>query len=613
MTVITASPKSFARLVELQQDQLTQVKSIRELMDSQVQAGGVQVQKDSLDVQKSILDAQRDAISQAKESAAALQKIREDELQSFKDIADSMKTTKTLAENLKGFKGSFKELFSGNNLAKNLMEGFNFKGLFNKSIEKIKFVDRQKAMGSKDSDAMMKQNFENAWKLSKQIKENDEQIKKMKDKLGGNVSDQALKSLDKGKELLDNKDRLSSEYSKYDKRTQLGNSNAVSSAPLTSGIGGLPQSATDALAEDSKSKEMTEENAKRMDDQTSLLQQIAANTSKSVDNSSAGGREDAGGAGGDATGGLLGGIGAGLKSLGTGLQSLLKGAGRGIQGFLQGLASGLAALANPATLVGLAAATLSIMGIGKALGYAAPFMEAFAPVLIKIADVVENVFVAAIQKIPDIIRAVGDVIMGVITVISGSIVNIIDAVTSSIERLSAIDGNNLLSVGAGLLAVAGGLAAFGGATAVAGVGNLVGGFLSAVSGQKSPVDQIMDLANGAQGITNAATGLDAIGTAMMKFSNIDPKSMKAINDFPWLRATAFVAAGGSMQVDGSKVYNASKSNADEGAKVEGKSKGSSNTIVNAPKTSNSKTTNVASPPIRNQESTQSRYIQSKYS
>jgi hypothetical protein len=458
----------------------------------------------------------------------------------------------------------------------------------------------------------MKQNFENAWKLSKQIKDNDEQIKKMKNKLGGNVSDEALKSLDKGKELLDNKDRLSQQYAKYDKRTQLGSSNATSSAPLTSGIGGLPQSATDALAEDSKSKEMTEENAKRMDDQTALLSQIAANTSQRVDNSSAGGREDAGG-GGNSGGGLLGGIGAGLKSLGGGLQSLLKGAGRGIQGFLQGLASGLAALANPLTLVGLAAATLSIMGIGKALGYAAPFMEAFAPVLVKIADVVQNVFVAAIQKLPEIIKAVGDVVMGVIGAISDSIIGIIDAVTSSIERLSAIDGNNLLSVGAGLLAVAGGLAAFGGATAVAGVGNLVGGFLSAVSGQKTPIDQIMDLASGAQGIQDAATGLDAIGTAMGKFSNIDPKSMKAINDFPWLRATAFVAAGGSMQVDGSKVYNASKANADEGAKVEGKGKAASNTIVNAPKTSNSKTTNVAAPPIRNQESTQSRYIQSKYS
>jgi hypothetical protein len=93
---------------------------------------------------------------------------------------------------------------------------------------------------------------------------------------------------------------------------------------------------------------------------------------------------------------------------------------------------------------------------------------------------------------------------------------------------------------------------------------------------------------------------------------IDKKSMEAINDFPWLRATAFVAAGGAMSVDGTKVYNASKGNADENAKTETQSGGGNTNVVNAPVTNNSNTTQIISSPIRNQESSQSRYLQHRY-
>jgi hypothetical protein len=295
--------------------------------------------------------------------------------------------------------------------------------------------------------------------------------------------------------------------------------------------------------------------------------------------------------------------------MGSGIQSLMSGAGKGVSAFLRGLAIGLSALANPKALLGLGALTLALMGIGKALQMAAPMMEAFAPVLIKIADVIQNVFIEAIKAIPDIIKSIGDVIMGVIGAISDSIIGIIDAVTSSIERLSQIDGGALLSVAGGLLALSGAMVAFGGAQALAGLGSLVGNLLTI--GSDSPVEQLIKIGDRGEGIQKAASGMEKLGSAMSAFGKIDKKTMEAINDFPWLKATAFVAAGGSMQVDGAVVTKASKQNADAAAANDGKSSGST-AIVNAPTTNVTKQTQIIKSPIRNQESSQSKYLNSRY-
>jgi hypothetical protein len=88
--------------------------------------------------------------------------------------------------------------------------------------------------------------------------------------------------------------------------------------------------------------------------------------------------------------------------------------------------------------------------------------------------------------------------------------------------------------------------------------------------------------------------------------------MKQLNDFPWEKVTKFVAAGGSMQADSAKVYNASKQNADEQAKQEGTKPAGNTTVVNAPVNNNTTQNQTIRSPIRNQESTQSRYIGGRF-
>ena len=361
--------------------------------------------------------------------------------------------------------------------------------------------------------------------------------------------------------------------------------------------------------------DMTEadmENQKRLDQQIELLTKIEENTAPQMDKKSGAKESSAGSDSGIGSGiggflkGVAGGIGAlgtGIAKLGRGLASLGASLGRGIAGLLQGVATGLAAMANPATLLGLGAVTIAVIGIGKAMELAAPFMEAFAPVLIKIADVVQNVFVAAIEKIPEVIKAVGDVIMGVITTISDSIVKVIDAVTNSIKELANIDGENLLKVGAGLAAVAAGMVAFGAGQAVTGVTNLVSGLLSKVTGQKTPVEQVMELGKSGEGISKAGEGVKNLGEGLSTLTKVDPEKLKIISSMPAEKIVAMgTAMGKAMPQPVQKTSGTEVAAASSDAEMAKSKQPASAPVVIAPQTNvsnNSAATYAIKSPVRN--------------
>ena len=187
-----------------------------------------------------------------------------------------------------------------------------------------------------------------------------------------------------------------------------------------------------------------------------------------------------------------------------------------------------------------------------------------------------------------------------------------DKMTAGMEKLAQLDGGNLLAVAAGLAALGPAMALFAAGSVVAGIGNLVTGLLSAVSGQKSPIDQLKEIGAAGDGINKAGSGMQRLGSGMKSFSEVKPETMKQLNDFPWEKVTKFVAAGGSMQADSAKVYNASKQNADETAKQEGTKPASNTTVVNAPVNNQTTQNQMIKSPIRNQESTQSRYIGGRF-
>jgi len=266
--------------------------------------------------------------------------------------------------------------------------------------------------------------------------------------------------------------------------------------------------------------------------QTNALEKIAEN----LTGGGMGGKgADGGESSGDGGGGMLGKLGAGLGALGKGIGVLLKFAGKGLMIFLKMFAKGIMSFANPLVIGGLAVFTLGMIGLGAALRLAAPAIEAFAPVLIKIADVIGNVLMTAIKEIPaifesigsviekvggviiGIIEAVGGAVAGVVTSIAEGIATVVNAVkgdakaeaeaqiavleaqTLSIQKLSTIDPGTMTATALGIEAIKESLSDLGSPSLLGSLGKMMGG--------DGPISEILELAKNSGGITAAATAI----------------------------------------------------------------------------------------------------------
>ena len=154
--------------------------------------------------------------------------------------------------------------------------------------------------------------------------------------------------------------------------------------------------------------------------------------------------------------------GAGLAkaSKGGGIGGMMKGMGGG----LKGMAKGFAAFANPATLLGLAAITAGIIGIGFALKVAAPGIEAIGKAIGSVVESVGNAVKTIIGGLGDFFMKVSSVatpelalsilgLAGGFYALTGSLATFAIAGIAAIPAMlavsafSAIGGGSLLGLG----------------------------------------------------------------------------------------------------------------------------------------------------------------------
>jgi hypothetical protein len=119
--------------------------------------------------------------------------------------------------------------------------------------------------------------------------------------------------------------------------------------------------------------------------------------------------------------------------------------------------------------------------------------------------------------------------------------------TTGLKDLASIDATGLLATAGAITALGASMIAFGVGEAAKGLGNLISRLLTI--GTDSPIEQLLKLSTAGDGLNKTASGLERIAAAMSSFSKLSSDSMKAINDFPWVKATAFVAAGGTMSTN----------------------------------------------------------------
>jgi len=569
--MVHVQSSDFKSLLEAQRESLSSLRSMQTIMEQnrEEQLAGLKPSdktssienEEMLKVQKETLKVSK-GMAESLEDIKAAQVARDEMIEAIGNIAKTVKTFDSLGDKFRNMSRGLGDKFGSlRATGTTVLKAVNVGGFLNKKIAERQFVDQQRKLGSEKSDKDLRQDFAARNTTAKEIKTNESQIEKLKSETG--LTEKQLSATPEGKRLISKRETLSDAFAKTDIRASLVGKAESAGTPLTN------KEQNDAV--NVSEEEM--ESARRDEAQSALLEKIEKNTALMGGDKAKGASPEASGGGG-----ILGGIGLGLASLGGGLSALGKGAGKGIQSLLFGLARGLAAMANPATLIGLGAVTLAVMGIGKALEMAAPGIEAF-----------------------------GNAAEKIISGIAEGVVAIVNSITEAIERLAAVDGMNLIQVGAGLIAVSAGMATFGAANAVAGVGNLVGGLLSKVSGQKSPVDQIIALGESGANIEKAGIGVEKLGNGLKAFSSIDADKIKAIAALP----TEKIAAMGLAMGSANAVSSQSAAN-DSARTAAGGGSGGNNTAVNAPTTNISNTRQVIQLPVRNQEQTMNRYVRTRF-
>ena len=98
------------------------------------------------------------------------------------------------------------------------MKAVNPLGIFNKSIEKEKFIKAQKAINPSMSRDEASKNFKGAYAATKEIKNNETKIAEFKQTTG--FSDEQVAKSTEGKKLLASREQSTGELAKYDLRAQ---------------------------------------------------------------------------------------------------------------------------------------------------------------------------------------------------------------------------------------------------------------------------------------------------------------------------------------------------------------------------------------------------------
>ena len=236
-----------------------------------------------------------------------------------------------------------------------------------------------------------------------------------------------------------------------------------------------------------------------------------------------------------------GGIGGFIKSLGKGL-------GKGIAALLRGIASGLAALANPLTLVGLAAVVLAINGIALAIRIMSPAFEPIGKMFISFGKTIREVF----GGLGDFIKDIGSTIEGIIGAVADAIGKVIDkisglktagqdATTKQIQALSKIPGATLRDTAAGIDVMKDALAGFGGGA----ISNILKGFLEV----GDAVDHLMKLTKKVPALMKAAEAITVMNAAGQDFAKAEAelKRRKDIAELKSKQAGSYFTSSGRKE------------------------------------------------------------------
>jgi hypothetical protein len=305
-------------LLEAQQESLGELRTIKELLQLKKDLQGVTSaesaqsgpafveQKKLLDTMQSMArtteqlmrvqamqqKAQDELVKTAKEQYKGSRrywKLQEDfekewrkEARDISEMAKGMKTFKTLGEKFTDKKEGIKEKFGIENggLKKTVLGALNVGGIFNKTLERDKFVEQQRALGSTASTKDLKKDFEGANKAAKATQKTEAAIAKQKQTAGVDDEEYLRTVSPEFAKLLEKRQENADEYGKYQRATDIKSPTPVTRLDSAQGMNvfNKPITPTQTAAEAAQNAETAEESKKMEQDQTDYLKIIADNT-----------------------------------------------------------------------------------------------------------------------------------------------------------------------------------------------------------------------------------------------------------------------------------------------------------------------------------------------
>jgi hypothetical protein len=231
-SVVAWDDVAFAKLLETQAMALGELTSIKTLLDLSKEVKRAEtpvapaaapvdygkIQQEMLRVAKDQLKASRRTYKLQED----FQKEWDKEAKNIAEMAKGMKTFKTLGEKMDDKKEGLKEKFgSAGGLKKTMLGALNVGGIFNKTLERDKFVEQQKALGSTASTKDLKKDFEGAQKAAKATKKTEAAIAKHKATAGVDDEEHLKKVSPEFAKLMEERQSNADDFGKYQRATDI--------------------------------------------------------------------------------------------------------------------------------------------------------------------------------------------------------------------------------------------------------------------------------------------------------------------------------------------------------------------------------------------------------
>lgn len=297
-SVVAWDDVAFGKLLEIQQSALGELGSIKTILEltkdirkAETSATSIPtvIKMDEKKVQEELLKITKDQFVQSRKYYKKQEDFQKDwdkEAKNIAEMAKGMKTFTSLGERLAGTKEGLKEKFgSAGGLKKTMMGALNVGGVFNKSMERDKFVEQQRALGSTASTKDLRKDFEGAYSASKATKKTEAAIAKHKATAG--IEDEAhLKRVSpEFAKLMEQRQSNADEFGKYQRATDVlsptpVNRNITAGLTMTAAQKAkvAEKTATSTAAEAVQGQEATQESKRMSEEELNLLKSIAENT-----------------------------------------------------------------------------------------------------------------------------------------------------------------------------------------------------------------------------------------------------------------------------------------------------------------------------------------------